>query len=310
MAFATSMPMLFVGRIISGLTGASLTVVNSYMADVSDDSNRSANFGLIGAAFGIGFIAGPLLGGLLGHYNAMAPFIAAAILNLCNFLFGFFILPESLPIEHRRKLNFKKLNPFSSLKNLFSQQHLFIFVCTYFLMFLAGQVHPSIWTLYTEYKFSWTSWQVGISLSFVGLIYGMSQAVLSKKLVPKWGETKALKVGLFFSAVGFLLYSAAPFGWMMYVIMLGTCLSALANPCLQSIMTKQVAPNRQGELQGDLVSIGSITSIIAPLLYSKSFDWVVSGRAGFDYSGLPYLIAAAIVFVSWILLMKKLKIAQ
>ncbi|MBY0554451.1 TCR/Tet family MFS transporter [bacterium] len=306
MAFAGTLPLLFIGRIISGLTGASLTVVNSYMADVSDDTNRSANFGLVGAAFGIGFVAGPLLGGVMGHINPVAPFIAAAVLNLLNFIFGYFILPESLPVEHRRKIEIKKLNPFSSLNKLFSQKHLIIFLVTYALMFLAGQVHPSIWTLYTEYKFSWTSWQVGLSLSFVGIVYGASQALLTKKLVPIWGEYKSLKVGLFFSAFGFLLYASAPQGWMMYAIILGTCLSAMANPCLQSIMTKQVAADRQGELQGGLVSITSITSIIAPLLYSKSFDWVVSGHSSFSFVGLPYLIAAVIVFVSWILLMKKL----
>lgn len=306
MAFASTLPLLFIGRIISGLTGASMTVLNSYMADVSDDSNRSANFGLIGAAFGVGFVVGPILGGVMGHINPVAPFIAAAVLNLLNFIFGYFILPESLPVEHRRKVVIRKLNPFSSLKKLIEQKHLMIFFVTYGLMFLAGQVHPSIWTLYTEYKFGWTSWQVGLSLSFVGIVHGLSQALLTKRLVPMWGEYKALKIGLFFSALGFVLYASAPLGWMMYAIMIGSCLSTLANPCLQSIMTKQVAPDRQGELQGGLVSVTSITSIIAPLLYSKSFDWVVSGHSGFNFVGLPYLIAAVIVFVSWILLMKKL----
>lgn len=309
MAFATSLPMLFIGRIISGLTGASMTVANSYMADISDDSNRSANFGLIGAGFGIGFIAGPVLGGLLGHINPIAPFIGAAVLNLLNFLFGVFILPESLAESNRRQIEYKKLNSLSSLTKLFQQKHLLIFLATYGLMFLAGQVHPSIWTLYTEHKFNWTSWQVGVSLSVVGVVYGFSQAVLTKKLVPKWGEYKALKMGLFFSFVGFLLYGIVPLGWMVYFIMVGTCLSALANPCLQSIMTKQVAADRQGELQGGLVAITSITSIIAPLLYSQSFNWATHSGFYFDLSGLPYLIAAAIVFVSWFLLMKKLKVS-
>lgn len=307
MAFAPTLPLLFVGRVISGLTGASLTVLNSYMADISDDSNRSANFGLIGAAFGVGFVAGPTLGGLLGHISPIAPFIGAAVLNLINFLFGLFILPESLSLENRRHLDFKKMNPFVSVVKLFNQSHILIFLITYALMFLAGQVHPSIWTLYTEHKFAWTSWQVGMSLSFVGVVHGASQALLTKRLVPKWGEYKCLKIGIFFSALGFVLYGVAPLGWMMYGVMLFSCLSTLASPCLQSIMTKQVAPDRQGELQGGLVSIISITSIIAPLLYSKSFNWAVNESTSFRFAGLPYLIAAAIVFVSWIMLAKTLK---
>ncbi|MGZ6487703.1 MAG: TCR/Tet family MFS transporter [Pseudobdellovibrio sp.] len=307
MAFAPSLSLLFVGRVISGLTGASMTVANSYMADISDDTNRSANFGLIGAAFGLGFVAGPVLGGLLGHFNPVAPFIGAAALNMLNFLFGIFILPESLDPANRRQLDYRKLNPLSSLKKLFSQSHLLIFFAIYGLVFLAGQVHPSIWTLYTEHKFSWTSWQVGLSLSVVGIVYGFSQAVLTKKIVPKWGEHRSLKVGLFFSALGFLLYATATAGWMIYLIIIGTCLSALSGPCLQSIMTKEVAADRQGELQGGLVSVTSITSIIAPLLYSNAFNWATHVDLGFDFSGLPYFLAASIVFISWILLMKTIK---
>ncbi len=307
MAFAPSLFLLFCGRVISGLTGAGMTVANSYMADISDDSNRSANFGLIGAAFGVGFIIGPLLGGLLGHYNPVAPFIGAAILNMLNFLFGLFVLPESLDKEHRRKLDYKKLNSFSSLNRLFSQKSLLVFFIIYGALFLAGQVHPSIWTLYTEHKFSWTSWQVGISLTLVGVVQGFSQAVLTKKLVPLWGENRALKIGLFFNSLGFLLFAVANQGWMLYVIIAGTCLSGLINPCLQSLITKEIPPDRQGELQGGLVSVMSITSIIAPILYANTFNWAAHADLGFDFSGLPYFIAASIVFISWILLMKTLK---
>ncbi len=308
MAFANTLPLLFIGRVVSGLSGASLTVANSYMADISNDDNRSANFGLIGAAFGIGFVAGPVLGGVLGHFNPVAPFIGAAVLNLINFVFGYFVLPESLDLKLRRPLEYKKMNPLSSLAQVFKQKSIFIFLITYGLLFLAGQVHPSIWTLYTEYKFGWTSWQVGLSLSFVGLVFGFSQAVLTKKLVPKLGEYKALKIGLFFSCLGFILYSVVPLGWMIYLIMLVTCLSGLATPCLQSIMTKKIAPDRQGELQGSLVSITSITSILAPLLYTQSFNWAIHYTSvAFQFPGLPYLIAAIIVFISWVLLSKNLR---
>lgn len=305
MAFAPSLKFLFVGRVISGLTGASMTVANSFMADISDDSNRSANFGLIGAAFGLGFIVGPLLGGALGHFGEHIPFLAAAALNFINFIFGVFILPESLSFEKRRSIEWSKFNPFSSVVKILKPSVILSYVVIYLLLFLAGNVHPSIWTLYTEHKFAWTSLQVGISLSFVGLIYGFSQAVLTKKIVPIWGETKALQVGIFFNAIGFVLYAVAPYGWMMYAIMIVSSLSGLAMPCLQSMMTKLVEPNRQGELQGGLVSLSSVASIFAPLIYTNTFNWSIQSDSWLKFEGLPYLIAAIIVFVGWLVLQRK-----
>lgn len=305
MAFAPSLKFLFVGRVISGLTGASMTVANSFMADISDDSNRSANFGLIGAAFGLGFIVGPLLGGALGHFGAHIPFLAAAALNFINFIFGVFILPESLSFEKRRSIEWSKFNPFSSVVKILKPSVILSYVVIYLLLFLAGNVHPSIWTLYTEHKFAWTSLQVGISLSFVGLIYGFSQAVLTKKIVPVWGETKALQMGIFFNAIGFVLYAVAPYGWMMYAIMIVSSLSGLAMPCLQSMMTKLVEPNRQGELQGGLVSLSSVASILAPLIYTNTFNWSIQSGSWLKFEGLPYLIAAIIVFVGWLVLQRK-----
>ena len=309
MAFAPSLFLLFVGRIVSGLTGAGMTVANSYIADISDDSNRSSNFGLVGAAFGIGFIAGPLLGGLIGHFSPVAPFIAAAVLNFLNFCFGFFILPESLPLENRRSFELKKINPFSSVTKILKPSSIFVFIIIYALLFLAGNVHPSIWTIYTEHKFGWTSFQVGLSLSFVGLVYGFSQAVLTKKIVPLWGEYKSLNIGIIFNVIGFLFYAFSPYGWMMYATMFISCLSGLAMPCLQSLMTKETEADRQGELQGGLVSLSSIGSIAAPLLYTASFDWATKVGTIFPFMGLPYLIAALVAFICWILLnQRKIKI--
>ncbi|MBC7421515.1 MAG: TCR/Tet family MFS transporter [Bdellovibrio sp.] len=306
MAVASTLPLLFIGRVISGLTGASMTVANSYIADISDDSNRSANFGMIGAAFGIGFIAGPVLGGALGHFGPTVPFIAAAILNFLNFLFGLFILPESLAPEHRRPFELKKINPFVSIVKILKPSPILVFILTYSLLVLAGSSHPSIWTLYTEYKFGWSPLQVGLSLSFVGLIYGVSQAVLTKKLVPIWGENKALIIGLIFNAIGFTLYAFATHGWMVYAIMLGSCLAGLTNPCLQSIMTKKVEANRQGELQGDLVALSSLAAIAAPILYTATFNLGIRPDSPIPFAGLPYLIAAAFVVLSWILLRRRL----
>lgn len=305
MALAPTLPLLFVGRIISGLTGASMTVANSYIADISDDSNRSAHFGMIGAAFGIGFIGGPLIGGALSHFGPSAPFLAAAVLNFLNFLFGVFILPESLPLEHRRKVEISKLNPFASVKKLFTNQDILSFVIGYGLLILAGSVHPSIWTLYTEKKFSWTSWQVGLSLSFVGLVFGIGQGLFTKKLVPRWGEITSLKVGMIFYFIGYIFYGLVSQGWMIYLVILFSSLSGLAMPCLQSLLTKQIPPNQQGELQGGLVSLSSIASFCAPLLYATTFNWAISNSESSFVLGLPYYLAALIVLICWILVAKK-----
>ncbi len=293
MAFAPTLPLLFIGRVISGLTGASMTVANSYIADISDDSNRSANFGMIGAAFGIGFILGPILGGLLGHFGAQVPFLGAAFLNILNFLFGIFILPESLKLENRRILQLRRLNPFTTIAKTLSMPGMIFFVFTYALLLLAGNVHPSVWTLYTETKFGWNSIQVGVSLSFVGLIYGISQSVLTKTLVPLWGESKSLKIGIAFNGVGFFLYALATQGWMMYLVMLASALQGLSLPCLQSIMTKKVAANVQGELQGGLVAVSSVTAILAPLIFTKSFNWGVDLGSPI-FLGAPYLVASMV----------------
>jgi DHA1 family tetracycline resistance protein-like MFS transporter len=188
MAFAPTLPLLFVGRMISGLTGASMTVASSYMADISTDKNRSANFGMIGAGWGIGFIVGPLVGGLLASLGPRAPFLAAAVLNLVNFLYGLLVLPESLPPERRRTVTARALNPLATIGRVIRPSAFAPFIYVYFLVFLAGQIHPVNWTLYTQTKFHWTSWQVGLSLSFVGVMIAVAQGGLTRIIVPKLGE--------------------------------------------------------------------------------------------------------------------------
>lgn len=307
MAFAPSLGFLFFGRVISGLSGASMTVANSYMADISTDENRSANFGMIGAAFGVGFIAGPLVGGVLGQLGPTAPFLAAAFLNFLNFLFGYFLLPESLPVEHRRHVEWRKLNPFASLQKIFSYKEISLFIIVYSLLILAGNIHPSIWTLYTEYKFGWTPFEVGLSLSMVGFVFGFSQAVLTKKLVPKWGEEKALFIGVIVNTISFIFYAAATHGWMIYFVVAASCLSGLAMPCLQSIMTKQCPRDRQGELQGGLISLASLASIASPLIFTQAFSLATGPGKPFWLAGLPYYLAALISLIVLLVLIRKLQ---
>ena len=302
MAFAPTLGILFAGRIVSGLTGASMTVASSYMADISDDTNRSANFGMIGAAFGLGFIVGPGLGGLLGHLGHQAPFIAAAVFNLLNFAFGYFILPESLDEAHRRKVELKKLNPFHSLFKLLFQPGMRILIWIYLLLYLAGQVHPSVWTLYTQYKFNWSAFEVGMSLSFVGISVAFTQGYLTRIFVPKWGELNALRIGIIFYILDFIALAFATQGWMMYAIIAVTTLSGITGPASQSLISKDIPPSEQGELQGTLISIASLTAILGPLFYTDLFARFTNGSMGIQFSGSAYFAAGLISILAMILL--------
>jgi len=307
MAFAPTMGWLYLGRIISGMTGAGMTVASSYMADVSDDSNRSANFGLIGAGFGLGFIAGPLIGGLLANYNPQMPFFIAAGFNALNFLFGYFILPESLALENRRKIDLKNMSPFLSLQKILRPSPILLMVLVYFFLFLSGHVHPSVWTLYTQHKFSWSTFDVGLSLSLVGICMAFSQGYLTRILIPKFGEKWSLYFGANIQMISFFLFGLANKGWMMFAILPFSAMSGLAMPSLQALMTKKVAANEQGELQGTLIGLGSITAIIGPLLYTNLFDTFAKIQEPMDFSGAPYFGAALITVLSLYLISRHFK---
>lgn len=293
MAYAPTLGILFAGRVISGLTGASMTVATAYMADVSDDSTRAANFGLIGAGFGMGFIAGPIVGGLLGAYSPHAPFLAAAVLNLLNFVFGLFVLPESLPVSMRRKFEWKRLNPFKSMMIAVKPSSILLLVWVYIAVFFAGNVHPSVWTLYTQYKFGWTAWQVGLSLTFVGLVIAIAQGWLTRIIIPKLGEHRSIIVGLAVGGIALLLWSVANEGWMMYAIMGFASIGGIGGPALQSELTKHAPSSEQGELQGTLISLGSLTAIVSPLFYTTLFTEYTKSD-GPIFSGAPYLAAGVI----------------
>lgn len=302
MAFAPTLPLLFLGRIISGLTGASMTVASSYMADISTDENRSSNFGMIGAAWGLGFIAGPILGGLAHTISAEAPFLFAAGLNILNFIFGLFVLPESLPESMRRQISWKNLNPFRSIIKILKPSPITLLIYIYFLIMLAGNVHPVNWTLYTELKFNWTSWQVGLSLSFVGIMMALSQGFFTRFFIPKFGEHKSLYFGITVNVISFALFGLAPMGWMMYPIVMFFSLSGVTIPALQSIVTKQIPANEQGELQGSLVSLTSLSSIVAPLLFTFLFVKFTDNQAPVYFPGAAYVGASAISIISLILI--------
>jgi DHA1 family tetracycline resistance protein-like MFS transporter len=298
MAFAPTLPLLYLGRVISGLTGASMTVAGSYMADISDDSNRGANFGMIGAGWGLGFIAGPLIGGLVSGLGHQAPFLVAAALNLCNFAFGLWVLPESLDDAHRRQVELKNLNPLAAVLRVLRPSPISALVWVYFILFVAGQVHPVNWTLYTQTKFGWSTWQVGLSLSFVGVTIAAANAGLTRIVIPRWGEWRSLFFGLLVAMLSFIGFGLATKGWMMYVVMLFFATSAVAMPALQSILAQHVPANRQGELQGSLVSIGSLACVIAPLIFTGLFTHFTRPDAGVYFPGAAYMGAAVIQFVA------------
>jgi DHA1 family tetracycline resistance protein-like MFS transporter len=302
MAFAPNMLILFIGRIISGLTGASMTVATAYMADISDNSNRSSNFGMIGAAFGLGFIFGPALGGLIGSLGWQAPFFVAAALNILNFIFGYFILPESLPTGQRRKIEIGKMNPFSSIMKILKPSPIMLLIWVYILLFLAGQVHPSTWTLYTEHKFGWTALQVGVSLSFVGLSFAIVQGGLMRIIIPRLGEWNSLVAANWISILSFLAWALATKGWMMYAILAPSALAAVGGPALQSLISHGVPPSEQGELQGTLVSLASLTAIAGPLLFTGLFAHYTAVDAPAQFAGAPYLGASVISALAGVLL--------
>jgi DHA1 family tetracycline resistance protein-like MFS transporter len=297
MAFAPNLGLLFAGRVVSGLTGASMTVASSYIADISDDSNRAANFGVVGAAWGLGFITGPAIGGLLGDWGASAPFLAAAALNLVNFAFGLFVLPESLPADERRPLDPGRLNPLASISRVLRPSPVLPLVLVYFLLWVGGNVHPCNWTLYTQARFHWTSREVGLSLSFVGLVIALVQGGLVKVAIERLGEKNALRLGTLVYVVGFALFGLATQGWMMYAILAFFGLSGLAMPALQGIVSRGVPANEQGELQGSLVSLGSLASIVAPTLYTPLFvHFTTPGNARFE--GAAYVGASVVCLVA------------
>ncbi|MES2855643.1 MAG: MFS transporter, partial [Bdellovibrionota bacterium] len=262
------------------------------------------NFGLIGAAFGFGFIVGPAIGGFAGSYSIYAPFIAAAVLNMLNFLFGLFFLPESLIPANRRKIDLKQLNPFLSMKKIFRPSPIVALVIVYALLYLAGHVHYVIWTLYTQEKFQWTATQIGVSLAIVGITTAIVQGGLTRIITPALGETKTLLFGILIYTFGYIAYAVAPEGWMMYAILIPGSLAGVAIPALQSIITKKTLPTEQGELQGSLVGIGSLTAVIAPLFYTSLFAMFTAPAASIHFPGAPYIAAAIISVVAGIIALR------
>ena len=302
LALAPNIWFLFIGRIIAGVTGASITTASAYIADVSNDDDRAKNFGLIGAAFGIGFIIGPVLGGVLGHYGSRVPFYAAAVLCFINFLYGYFVLPESLKKENRRAFEWKKANPIGSFKFLKKYPEILGLVVSLILVYISGHSVQSNWSYFTMYEFGWTERMVGISLGVMGAVTGIVQGGIIRWSAPRLGDHRSVNLGLCFYALGMLLFAFANQSWMMYAFLVPYCLGGIAGPSLQSIITKNIPSQEQGALQGALTSLMSGTAIIGPPLMTNLFYYFTHDDAPFLFPGAPFFLSFILFILSIILI--------
>ena len=298
LALAPSIGWLFVGRIIAGITGASFTTATAYIADVSPPEKRAQNFGLVGAAFGLGFIIGPVLGGFVARFGPRMPFLVSAALSLGNFLYGLFLVPESLPVSQRRPFEWARANAVASLRRLGNYPQIIGLVVALVLLYLAGSATQSVWTFYGVLKFKWTEDLIGYSLGVVGVGALVVQGGLVRVAIPKLGAGRAVVIGLLFYMLGFVLYAFASQSWMMFAITGIYCLGGLAGPALQGSISSQVPPTEQGELQGSLTSLISATGVVGPLLMTSLFTWFTRPAAPVYFPGMPFLVGGGLTLVA------------
>ncbi|WP_276088849.1 TCR/Tet family MFS transporter [Pedobacter sp. JY14-1] len=311
LALAPAYGWLFAGRVIAGITGASFTTATAYIADVSpDETSRAKNFGIIGAAFGLGFVLGPALGAFLATWGIRAPFYAAAALCLLNCLYGYFFLPESLSKENRRPFDWKRANPFGSLRFLTHHPEIGGLAVSFFLIYLGAQSVQGNWNFFTIYRFHWSERMVGISLAVVGVLVGAVQGGLTRVINPKIGNEKSIYLGLSLYALGLILFAFATEGWMMFAFLIPYCLGGICGPALQSSISGHVPSNQQGELQGALTSLMSLTTIIGPLIMNGTFAYFTSDKAPFNFPGVHFLIGAVCMILSLLLIYRVLSVER
>ena len=298
---------LFLGRLIAGLFGASFTTATAYIADISTSENRSKNFGMIGAAFGLGFIIGPGLGGLLGEFGPRVPFMAAAVLTLLNLIYGYFVLPESLAKVHRRPFEWKRANPMGSLLQLKKYKGVGGLIVSLIFLYIASHAVQSTWTFFNIEKFQWSNTLMGISLTVIGLLIAIVQGGLIRYINPKLGDERSIYVGLGLYSLGLFLFSFATDGWMMFIFLIPYCLGGIAGPAIQSIISGNVPKNEQGELQGALTSLMSATSIVGPLLMTNLFAWFTRPEGDIKFAGAPFFAGAILMLISAVVAMRSMK---
>jgi MFS transporter, DHA1 family, tetracycline resistance protein len=304
-AFAPSIGWLFVGRLIAGVAGSSITTANAYIADISTPETRARNFGLVGASFGIGFVLGPLLGGVLGGINIRLPFIVAAVLALINCLYGFFILPESLPRENRSKFSWLKANPIGSLGQLAKYPLVAALAVAFVFISLAQSGLQNTWVLYTGYRFGWGEMMNGVSLTLVGVMALIVQGFLIGPITKRFGERQTILIGLWVGVISFACYGLSYQGWMIFVSLVIAGFAGVGGPAIQGLVAGSVDPSEQGKVQGGLTSIISLSSIFAPLIFTTGlFGYFTSETAPFKLPGAPFYLGALLNLVAVLLVVR------
>ncbi len=298
LSIANSLSLVFIGRIISGIFSASITTGFAYVADVSEVNKRAKNFGIIGAAIGLGLIIGPLVGGLLSELGSRAPFIGAAILSIANFLYGYFVLPESLQPQHRNKFSFKKTNPLNFFFDFSRFKSVWKLLLVLFLFSLATQVLPSVWPFYTKYVYHWTDLEIGYSLAFVGLIMAMVKSMLVNKAQQVFGAVTTIYVGLLFTISGLVLFAFSGQSIALYLFILIYCIGGITSPSLQGMISEKISETEQGQLQGLIVSLISLAGILSPLIMTNLFWIFTAPGCHIFFPGISFLVAAGIVIIS------------
>ena len=294
LAFAPNLTWFFIGRAIAGITGANFAAATAYIADISPPEKRAANFGLIGAAFGLGFILGPALGGLLGNVGLRVPFLVAGALTLLNWLYGWLILPESLAPENRRAFSWTRSNPVGALLDLKRYPMALGLTGTYFLISLAHQSLPATWVLYTSHRYRWSSGETGLSLAIVGLMGAIVQLGLTGPIVKRIGEQRTVLTGLTVATLTYIGYGLASESWMIYALLTVGSLGGITGPAVQALISRDVGPDEQGGVQGSLTSLASISGIIGPLLLSHLFGFFISQRAPVYLPGAGFFFSAVL----------------
>ncbi len=307
LAFAPNLSWLVVGRIIAGICGASFSTAGAYIADISSKEKRAQNFGIIGAAFGVGFIIGPLLGALFSKIDIRAPFIVAGCLSTLNFLFGLFFIPESLAEENKRTFDFKRANPLGAFINLKRYPLLKGLILGQFILYVAGKTIEVIWGYYNILKFDWNEQQIGYSLAFVGVLVSLVQGGLIRWFIPKYGQAKSIIYGIILYAVGLFCFAFATQGWMMYAFLIPYCLGGLCGPALQGVISNQIPENEQGEIQGLNTSLMSVSAIISPLVMTNLFYQFSKSSATLFFPGISFFISGILAIIAAIIIVYSLK---
>lgn len=310
MALVPTIPWLFVTRVFNGISGASITAASAYIADVTAPEKRAAGFGMIGAAFGLGFVLGPLLGGLLGSYDIRYPFYAAGVISLLNWLYGYLILPESLPPQKRRAAAGFRWDPLAGLSALRKNRFVLRIAAALFLANLAQFGLHATWVLYTQFRYDWDEKAVGFSLCAVGLGAAIVQGGLARRIIPMLGERRSVLIGWAIGTLAYLGYGLASEGWMIYVVVGFASLGGIAMPACQSLITKTVRHDEQGQVQGALTSVNSLANIFGPLIGSQVFAWSIGSGMAEPIPGAVFFSCAAIAGLGGVVILYALKKAH